>query len=85
MLQTANQILNVISAGFGVEVLQGRCATESSGRFYEPAPGGDRVPFIASWPGKINPAVRSELMTHYDVYATLPWHLAEQRGQLDPS
>ena len=32
--------------------------------------GGDRVPCIVSWPGKIAPAVSGQLMVNYDMYAT---------------
>ncbi|MDP6891615.1 MAG: sulfatase-like hydrolase/transferase [Verrucomicrobiota bacterium] len=32
--------------------------------------GGDRVPCIVSWPGKIAPAVSDQLMVNYDMYAT---------------
>jgi len=32
--------------------------------------GGDRVPCIVSWPGKITPAVSDQLMVNYDMYAT---------------
>ena len=32
--------------------------------------GGDRVPCIVSWPGKIDPAVSGQLMVNYDMYAT---------------
>lgn len=33
--------------------------------------GGERVPFVASWPDQIRPHVCSELTTNYDVYATI--------------
>ena len=33
--------------------------------------GGDRVPCILSWPGKIRPGVSPEFMMNYDVYATI--------------
>lgn len=33
--------------------------------------GGDRVPFIFSWPGHAKAGERDGLMTHYDVYATV--------------
>ena len=33
--------------------------------------GGDRVPCILSWPGKIKPRVSHEFMVNYDVYATI--------------
>ena len=32
--------------------------------------GGDRVPCIISWPGKINPRTSSEFIVNYDIYAT---------------
>ena len=32
--------------------------------------GGDRVPCIISWPGKIAPTVSDQLMVNYDMYAT---------------
>ena len=32
--------------------------------------GGDRVPCVVSWPGKIKPAVSGQLMVNYDMYAT---------------
>ncbi|MCH1505595.1 MAG: sulfatase-like hydrolase/transferase [Verrucomicrobiaceae bacterium] len=33
--------------------------------------GGDRVPCIISWPGKIRPKVSREFMMNYDIYATI--------------
>lgn len=33
--------------------------------------GGDRVPCILSWPGKIRPGVSPEFMMNYNVYATI--------------
>ena len=33
--------------------------------------GGERVPCIVSWPGRLRPGVCSALMANYDVYATL--------------
>jgi arylsulfatase A-like enzyme len=33
--------------------------------------GGERVPCIVSWPGRITPAVCSGLIANYDIYATV--------------
>ncbi len=33
--------------------------------------GGERVPCVISWPGRIRPSVYSGLMVNYDMYATL--------------
>ena len=43
--------------------------------------GGERVPCIVSWPSKIKPAVSSQFMVNYDMYATLAKLTASQIPQ----